>query len=76
VLLLIAIIVALLALGWGIVKLVSLPFGGLDSTISVFWGFVLVAVVLGVMALVGRRRQKRARERAAEQRANQVAGRR
>jgi len=32
--------------------------------------------VLGVMALVGRRRQKRARERAAEQRANQVAGRR
>jgi uncharacterized membrane protein len=76
VLLLIAIIVALLALGWGIVKLVALPFGGIDSTISVFWGFVLVAVVLGVMALFGRRRQKRAREKAAEQRANQVAGRR
>jgi uncharacterized membrane protein len=76
VLLLIAIIVALLAIGWGIVKLVALPFGGIDSTISVFWGFVLVAVVLGVMALFGRRRQKRAREKAAEQRANQVAGRR
>jgi uncharacterized membrane protein len=76
VLLLIAIIVALLAIGWGIVKLVALPFGGIDSTISVFWGFVLVAVVLGVMALIGRRRQKRAREKAAEQRANQVAGRR
>ena len=76
VLLLIAIIVALLALGWGIVKLVALPFGGLDSTLSIFWGFLLVAVVLGVMAFIGRRRQKRARERAAEQRANQVAGRR
>jgi uncharacterized membrane protein len=76
VLLLIAIIVALLALGWGIVKLVALPFGGLDSTLSIFWGFLLVAIVLGVMAFIGRRRQKRARERAAEQRANQVAGRR
>jgi ABC-type multidrug transport system fused ATPase/permease subunit len=76
VLLLIAIIVALLALGWGIVMLVSLPFGGLDATISVFWGFLLVAVVLGVMAFIGRRRQKRARAKAAEDRANQVAGRR
>jgi hypothetical protein len=76
VLLLIAIIVALLALGWGIVKLVALPFGGIDSTLSIFWGFLLVAVVLGVMAIIGRRRQKRARDRAAEQRANQAAGRR
>jgi hypothetical protein len=76
VLLLIAIIVALLALGWGIVMLVSLPFGGLDPTLSVFWGFLLVAVVLGVMAFIGRRRQKRARAKAAEDRANQVAGRR
>jgi hypothetical protein len=76
ILLLLAIIVALLALGWGIVQLVSLPFGGLDPTLSVFWGFLLVAVVLGVMALIGRRRQSRARARAAEQRANTVAGRR
>jgi hypothetical protein len=76
VLLLIAIIVALLALGWGIVKLVALPFGGINSTLSIFWGFLLVAVVLGVMAIIGRRRQKRARARAAEERANQVAGRR
>jgi uncharacterized membrane protein len=76
VLLLIAIIVGLLALGWGIVQLVALPFGGLDATISVFWGFLLVAVVIGVMAFVGRRRQARARARAAEQRADQVSGRR
>jgi hypothetical protein len=76
VLLLIAIIVGLLALGWGIVQLVSLPFGGLDAGISIFWGFLLVAVVLGVMAFVGRRRQSRARERAAQQRADQASGRR
>ena len=76
VLLLIAIIVALLALGWGIVQLVSLPFGGADPVLSIFWGFLLVAIVLGVMAFIGRRRQSRARARAAEERANQVTGRR
>jgi hypothetical protein len=76
VLLLIAIVVALLALGWGIVKLVALPFGGINSAISIFWGFLLVAVVIGVMAIIGRRRQARARERAAQQRADMVSGRR
>jgi ABC-type multidrug transport system fused ATPase/permease subunit len=76
VLLLIAIIVALLALGWGIVQLVALPFGGIDKTLSIFWGFLLVAVVIGVMAVIGRRRQARARERAAQQRADQLSGRR
>jgi len=76
ILLLLAIVVALLALGWGIVQLVSLPFGGIDKTVSIFWGFLLVAVVIGVMAVVGRRRQKAARAKAAEQRANVAAGRR
>jgi membrane protein implicated in regulation of membrane protease activity len=76
VLLLIAIIVGLLALGWGIVKLIALPFGGVDSMLAIFWGFLLVAVVIGVMAFIGRRRQARARERAAQQRADQVSGRR
>jgi hypothetical protein len=33
-------------------------------------------VVLGVLAVVGRRRQKRARKRAAEQRADALSGRR
>jgi hypothetical protein len=55
---------------------VALPFGGIGVGVSVFWGFLLVAVVLGVMAVVGRRRQKRARERAAEQRADMLSGRR
>src|ERR671914_1621052 len=74
--LLLVIVVALLAIGWGIVQLVALPFGGIGTGVSIFWGFLLVAVVLGVMAVIGRRRQKRARERAAEQRADMLSGRR
>jgi hypothetical protein len=74
ILLIIAIIVVLLALGWGIVQLVALPFGGIDPTVSVFWGFLLVAVVIGVLAFVGRRRQRTARAKAAEQRAGAAAG--
>src|SRR5215218_664184 len=70
VLLLLAVVLAIV-LGWAIVQLVSLPFGGIGTGVSFFWGFLLVCVVLGVLVVVGRRRQKRARERAAEQRAAQ-----
>jgi uncharacterized membrane protein len=70
VLLLILLVVALLALGWGIVQLVALPFGGINPIISIFWGLVLVAVVVGVLAFLGRRRQNAARAKAAEQRAS------
>ena len=76
ILLVIAVVVLLLAVGWGIVQLVALPFGGIGTGVSFFWGFLLVAVVLGVMAFIGRRRQKRARARAAEQRADMLSGRR
>src|SRR3954451_3086490 len=74
ILLIILIVVALLALGWGIVQLVALPFGGINPIISIFWGLVLVAVVIGVMAFLGRRRQRNARATAAEDRANAAAG--
>src|ERR671915_1998815 len=50
ILLLILIVIALLAVGWGLVQLIALPFGGLGAGVSIFWGFLLVAVVLGVMA--------------------------
>ena len=76
ILLIILLVVALLALGWGIVQLVSLPFGGIDPGVSIFWGFLLVCVALGVLFLFGRRRQKRAREKQAEQRAQAAVGRR
>ncbi len=65
-------IVALLALGWGIVMLVALPFGGLSASLGIFWGFMLVVVVLGVLVFLGRRRQKKARAKAAAERAERA----
>ena len=69
VLLIILAIVALVLLGFGIVKLIALPFGGVDSALAIFYGFVLVVAVLGVLALRGRRKQREARAKAAAQRA-------
>ena len=74
ILLLILVVVALLALGWGLVQLIALPFGGIGAGVSIFWGFLLVAIVLTVLAVLGRRKQKRARARAAEQRADMLRG--
>jgi hypothetical protein len=64
--------VAILVLGWAIVTLISLPFGGGLGSYAWLYGFLLVTVVLVVLMLVGRRRQKAARARMAEQRAAQV----
>jgi hypothetical protein len=75
ILLLIALVLVLLAVGFGVVKLVALPFGGIGS-VAWFWGFLLVAAVLGVLVIVGRRRQARARAKAAEERAAAFGGRR
>jgi hypothetical protein len=52
----------LLAVGLGLVELIALPLGGISLTGSLLLGLLLVATVLGVLALVGRRRQRRARE--------------
>ena len=75
ILLVVLAIVALLVLGWGIVKLIALPFGGIGNT-AWFYGFLLIVVALGVLALFGRRRQKAARAKAAEQRAAAFGGKR
>lgn len=65
--LIIVLVVAILALGFGIVKLISLPFGGVSLDLNIFYGLVLVAVAVGVLAYFGRRRQKRAQAQRAEQ---------
>jgi hypothetical protein len=57
-------VIALLALGFGIVKLVALPFGGAGTIVSVLLGIVVIAAILGVLTLFGRRRQATAREKA------------
>lgn len=65
--LVILLIVAILALGFGIVQLVALPFGGISTDLSIFYGVVLVAIVLGGLAYFGRKRQKRAQAERADQ---------
>jgi hypothetical protein len=64
VLLIVLLVILLLALGLGIVELVSLPFGGLGLAPGVLLGLFLVIAVLTVVALIGRRRRDRAREAA------------
>jgi hypothetical protein len=58
-------VVALIALGFGIVKLVSLPFGGVSTTMGLILGVVVILAILGGLALFGRLRQQRAKARAA-----------
>jgi hypothetical protein len=66
ILLIIALIVVLLAIGLGLVELISLPFGGgLGLAPGVLLGLFLVLAVLGVVAAVGRRRRDRAQKAAA-----------
>jgi hypothetical protein len=64
VLLIILLIFVLLAIGLGVVELISLPFGGIGVAPGVLLGLILVLVVLGVMAAIGRRRRDRARNAA------------
>jgi uncharacterized integral membrane protein len=64
-LLIILLVVLLLAIGFGIVKLVALPFGGAGTTLSLILGVVVILAILGALALFGRFRQQRARARAA-----------
>src|SRR6202035_2024306 len=61
VLLILMLIVALLALGLGVVELVSLPFGGLGLAPAVLLGLFVMIAALAVAAAVGRRRRERAR---------------
>jgi hypothetical protein len=58
--LIVLIVIALLAIGTGIVQAVGLIFGGIGVGSSIFFGFVLVVVAIGVLVLLGRRRQSRA----------------
>ncbi len=60
ILLLLLLVTVLLALGYGIAELVSLPFGGIGLVGGLLVGVVIVALALGALALIGRRRQRRA----------------
>jgi hypothetical protein len=67
ILLAIALVLLILGIGFGIVYGIGSAAGGISIGFAVFWGFVLMACVLGVVAYIGRRRQKKARARRAEE---------
>jgi len=61
ILLIILLIIALLAIGLGIVELVSLPFGGIGVAPAILLGLFVVIAALAIAAAIGRRRRDRAR---------------
>jgi hypothetical protein len=61
ILLIIALVLVLLAVGFGVVKLIALPFGGIGTASAFFFGFLLVVIAIAVLVVLGRRRQARAR---------------
>lgn len=72
----IVLVIAILALAMGIAEVVSLPFGGFNWQLALFWGFVLALVALAVAIVIGRRRQRAAKAKQAEQAAQMTARRR
>ncbi len=60
VLLIIALILLLLALGLGVVELIALPFGGLGLAPGVLLGLFVAIAGVAIAATVGRRRRDRA----------------
>jgi hypothetical protein len=65
ILLVLLLVIGLLLLGLGLVELIALPFGGVSLAGGILLGFILVIVALGVLALIGRRRQAKAATRGA-----------
>jgi hypothetical protein len=63
----VALVIAILALGFGIVYGIGSLVGSVSVDQAIFYGFLLVLIVVGVLAFYGRRRQKRAQARRAEQ---------
>jgi hypothetical protein len=67
ILLVIALVVAIILIGFGLVNLIALPFGGVSLDLGIFYGFIVVVIAIAVLAVFGRRRQKKALAKRAEQ---------
>lgn len=68
-LIILAMVVVLLAIGFGGAKLLLLPIGGSSTLGAMAAGVIIVIVALSVLALVGKRKQNRAKEKARAARA-------
>ncbi|MDQ6915227.1 MAG: hypothetical protein M3155_05370 [Actinomycetota bacterium] len=66
----ILLVAAMLAVSFGIVYGIGQAAGGVSIGSAVFLGLLLLTAVLGVLTLLGRRRQRQAREKAAAARAS------
>jgi tetratricopeptide (TPR) repeat protein len=60
ILLILALVLALLAVGLGVVELIALPFGGLGLAPGILLGLFLAIAGVAIAAMVGRRRRDRA----------------
>jgi hypothetical protein len=56
----VGIVLLLLAIGFGLAQLIALPFGGVGIFGGILLGLLIVTVVIGVLALLGRRKQAKA----------------
>jgi hypothetical protein len=65
--LLIVLIVAVFGIGFGIVTGIAAAAGGLSTGVKFFYDIVLVLIAVGVVAYLGRRKQKRMRAERDEQ---------
>ncbi|MGH2841387.1 MAG: hypothetical protein ACRDKY_11260 [Solirubrobacteraceae bacterium] len=63
-LMLLGIVVALLAIGYGLALLVTLPFGGASTWGTGFLGLAIAIVALVVLGFLGKRKQRAAQEKA------------
>jgi tetratricopeptide (TPR) repeat protein len=60
ILLIIALVIVLLAIGLGLVELIALPFGGLGLAPGILLGLFLAIAGVAIAAMIGRRRRDRA----------------
>ncbi|MGH2835778.1 MAG: hypothetical protein ACRDLT_16580 [Solirubrobacteraceae bacterium] len=75
ILILLVAVIGILGLGFGIVEGIGQAAGGISLDLAIFYGIALVIVVVGGLALWGRRRQKAASAKRAEQSAARAGGR-
>ena len=61
ILLIVVLVVVLVAVGFGVVEMISLPFGGLSLPAGLLLGLFVVIAAVAIIAAIGRRRRERAK---------------
>jgi hypothetical protein len=59
-------VVALVAVGLGLVELVSLPFGGIGFAPGILLGLFVAIAIVAIIAAIGRRRRNKALQAAGD----------